>query len=794
MQGVFFILCFCFFMVGSYAQQTLRGKVVDATSGEPLAFANIVFNNNSALSVSCDINGAYSYSSNQEITSLRCSFIGYQTKTLTFKEAPKSPLSISLTTDSQNLKEVTVYPGENPAWRIMKKVIENKDLNNPEKLPSFSYQCYNKLIADLKLNSKDPKDSIGFKEFMAGKHLFIMENITRRKFISPDLSDEEVLATQVSGFKNPMFASVATEMQPFSFYQDDIKLLNVHYLNPISLGSLKKYKFKIEDSYIKEKDTVFIISYEPQKNKNFDGLKGVLYVNSNKYAVQNVIASPYHRGKINLKIQQQYQWVNGTHWFPEQLNYVLQFDEYPSKKASFIFEGKSYITQVNINPELHRKEFALEAVHLAADAGQKDPTFWNQNRKDLLNAQEIKTYHFMDSLGQKYKLDRVIKIAEKLAYNRVDLGYVDLDLAQTIQYNQFEKTRLGLGFVTNDKISSNFSLGAFAGYGTADYQWKYGYEANYILSKKHALSIGISHQNNLTEIGKTDLSFYDKNLLKWRTFMSSWFDNVHQNSLVTRYRISRYLTGESSLNRTEVKPVYPTTEILSFSRYCNTDFRTYLRFAYREKITQVFNRNVSSGTTYPILTFFTSKGFKNLFDGYLNYIKLQLAIEQNFYTTNFGTTSYRFESGYINQKVLLSLQFTGEGSYDAEIPYVTKNTFQTMKPYEFSSDRYAHLFLKHDFGTLLLKTKYVQPGLSIYNHLGWGQSISQQNTTGSMFKSQKNVFAEAGLGLDNLIKINVANIGYLGIGTAVFYRYGYYAHPNSNDNLAYKITFQFTTQ
>ncbi|MBS7787849.1 carboxypeptidase-like regulatory domain-containing protein [Flavobacterium sp. CYK-55] len=794
MQKKFLILCFCFFFIGLYAQQTLRGKVVDAASGEPLSFANIIFNNNSALSVSSDINGTFSYYSAQEITSLRCSFIGYQTKIVPFTVAPNSIMTIALTPDSQNLNEVTVYPGENPAWRIMKKVIENKDINNPEKSGSFTYQCYNKLVADLKLNSKDQKDSIGLKQFMRGKHLFIMENVTRRKFIAPDLSDEEVLATKVSGFKNPMFASVATEMQPFSFYQDNIKLIDIHYLNPISSGSLKKYKFKIEDSFLKEKDTVFIISFEPKKNKNFDGLKGLLYINSNKYAVQNVIASPYQRGKINLKIQQQYQLIGGTYWFPEQLNYVLQLDEYPSKKAGFVFEGKSYLNQVQINPKLTRKEFALEAVHLAADAGQKDTSFWDENRKEKLNNQEIKTYRFMDSIGQKHQFDRYLRIAEKAANNRVDLGYVDLDLSQTFHYNEFEKLRLGTGFYTNEKISSKFSLGAFAGYGTGDSEWKYGYEANYFISKKHELCIGISHQNNLFEIGGTDLSLYDKNILKWRRFISSWFDNVHQNSIVARYRISRYLTGETSLNRTSIKPVYPIDFVSNLSRYHNTDLRIFLRFAYKEKITQVFNRNISSGTTYPILYFFGSKGIKNWFNSDLNYLKLQMAVEQSFYTTNFGTTSYRFESGYINQTVPLGLQFTGEGSYDSDIPYVTKNTFQTMKPYEFSSDRYAHLFLKHHFGTLLFKTKYVQPGLSIYNHLGWGQLLNQQNTANLWFKDQKNVFLEAGLGLDNLIKVNVSNIGYLGIGTAVFYRYGYYAHPEANDNLAYKITFQFSTQ
>lgn len=72
-----------------------------------------------------------------------------------------------------------------------------------------------------------------------------MESVSELKFIAPDISEETVIASRVSGFKNPNFASLATDLQPFSFYKDNIKLFDIQYLNPISKGSLKKYSFRI---------------------------------------------------------------------------------------------------------------------------------------------------------------------------------------------------------------------------------------------------------------------------------------------------------------------------------------------------------------------------------------------------------------------------------------------------------------------------------------------------------------------------------------------------------------------
>ena len=204
-----------------------------------------------------------------------------------------------------------ILAGENPANRIIRKVIENKAINNPEKISSFQYLSYNKVVYDMMSTNETDTDSFTIKlnQFLQGGHMLIMESVTERKFIQPDLDNETILGTKVSGFKSPSFAPLATDIQPFSFYKEIITIFDVNYLNPISNGSLKKYNFRLEDTLYQQRDTVFILSFKPKKDKNFEGLTGLLYVNTHKYAIQNVIAEPFEKGTVDIKIQQKYQLI-----------------------------------------------------------------------------------------------------------------------------------------------------------------------------------------------------------------------------------------------------------------------------------------------------------------------------------------------------------------------------------------------------------------------------------------------------------------------------------------------------
>lgn len=138
--------------------------------------------------------------------------------------------------------------------------------------------------------------------------------------------------------------------------------------------------------------------------------------------------------------------------------------------------------------------------------------------------------------------------------------------------------------------------------------------------------------------------------------------------------------------------------------------------------------------------------------------------------------------------------FTGDGSlYNKSfLSFFAPNTFQTMQPYEFISDSYMNLFLSHDFSSLLFKTKRIQPEIVWQNNIGWG-NLSNFNKKGlELYKTKDKVFVETGLKINNFLKLKTYNLGYIGIGAGVFYRYGAYSNANNSDNIVSKITLNYT--
>jgi len=285
-------------------------------TNEKLPFTNIIIFNTNRGYIS-DMKGDFQIETIEDSLTLIFSYVGYIKKTVTLKANYNniiilSPVQIELT-------EIKIYPTENPAHRIIKKAIENRNINNPEKRKSFTCTIYNKTFFTIDTSSLNIKDNTtadtalnNIRNFINNNHLFISESIIERSFMAPDKRNDKIIASKVAGLKNPLFSIFINQLQPFTFYDEIITIADKKYINPVSKGSIFKYNFLIEDTLFYDNDTVFIISFRPYENKNFDALQGLLYINSNTYAIQNVIARPFliQKGDMNIKIQQQYKYVD----------------------------------------------------------------------------------------------------------------------------------------------------------------------------------------------------------------------------------------------------------------------------------------------------------------------------------------------------------------------------------------------------------------------------------------------------------------------------------------------------
>jgi hypothetical protein len=787
------------------SDQLLTGTVRDARTREPLAFVSIQINNGPG-GTTTDIDGRFTVRSSVPVERLKFTYLGYEPHTAQGPFSPSEPLAISLKEAVTTLTEVEIRKGQNPAHRIIKAVVANRDRNNPEKIRSFRYRSYNKLVltgTPDKVNMSDtlrtgPMSSADSareesRRLLAKQHLFLVETVTERIFRQPDQSQETVLASRASGFKNPKFTLLATDFQPFSFYEDYVTLLSVTYLNPISPGSTRKYDFTLESTNASDpQDTVFIVSYRPFPGKNFEGLQGQLHIHSQGWAIENVIAGPVEETRKGTRVQQQYQRI-GRQWFPAQLNTDISFPGVQMPGASLVGMSRSYITAVELEPPLRGRDFGALTVQISPDANGQTESFLKEYRTDTLNARDRETYRVVDSLGNALKFDKWLGAMEAILSGRVPLGLIDVDLNRLLRVNRYEALRLGFGAHTSERVSRFVSLGAYAGYGFKDKGWKYGSDLSFLFHRSSGLKLTFSYFEDVLESGGRQLPFQNRPLLtgNLRPLLIRNMDKVtHQGANLT-FRTLRYLSVDLGM-RTQLKrstngyKFQPGIDATATSRYRFTESVIGLRYAYREKLAQAGSGTMSLGTDYPVFWLQFTQGFQGLLEGEFDYRKWEAKAEQDFRLRGLGRTKLSLLGGLVEGSVPYANLFNGHGSFDRKYRVYAAEGFETMGLTEFLTDRYGAVFLSHDFERLLYQHEHFKPRLVLLTNIAWGDLRHPGQHRNISFRTLEKGYYESGLLVNDII---TQQFSTMGIG--VFYRYGPYRNPEPIDNVMLKLSTGF---
>jgi len=644
------------------------------------------------------------------------------------------------------------------------------------------------------LDSADRK----VRAFLGKQDLFMMETITERKFKSPGLNQENVLATRMSGFKNPAIAFMVSQMQSTSFYSETINIAGKKYVNPISPGSTRKYFFLIEDTtYTPQKDTVFIISFRPKRNTNFDGMKGFLSINTDGWAIQNVKAQPANdTSGVIIKIAQAYEKVQG-HWFPVQLHtdiialnaaFMIGGNNY-----HLIGNGRSYIRDIHLHPDLKKRDFGYSEVEIEPDATKKRGEFWKEYRVDSLTAREKETYHVIDSIGKAANFDKMANTFQTLFTGKIPVKFIDLDIGKFAHYNSFEGIYLGAGISTNDLLSKKIKIGGFWGYGFGDKTSKYGFDVDLLVHKQSQSRIRLDAYYNAIASG--DVTFFDDKNNFWRP------------DFFYRYFVSRmnYTYGAELNYSFKLRPLRDFTwnagisvqEKYAFGNYYFapggdtmnrqttfnfTDFRLGFRFAFRERTIETTKGQFSFGTKYPVIYLNYTRGVSGLFGSNYDYDRIDLKVEDKIFLKYLGEFRFRLMGGYIFGEVPISNTFNGKGTYSLATLYAPYS-FGTMRPNEFYSDRYVALFLSHNFGKLLFDFKKWHPELMLVTNIAFGDMSHPKDHLNIDYKTLEKGYYESGLIIRKIVDFQIYDLG-----VGVLYRYGPYGFDHVADNFAYKLT------
>lgn len=800
-----FLLCFLL-CCSVMAQVRINGKVLDARTGEALAFVTISYKDSISIAQT-DIDGKFSLSIRPG-KRLCFSYVGYQLYCAEIQNA--GSMQVKMQAKETTLKEVVVVAGENPADRLMRKVIRNKNLNNPEKLTSFRYTSYNKFIFTFKKDTGKSeylplikeKDSLKVDSIRKARermlkrtdslaqkqHIFIAESVTEREFLYPELNKEVIKASRISGLKNPNFSLLASQFQSFSCYNTYLKVLDKEYLSPLSDGAVDQYFFSIEDTTYLNGDTIFVLSFKPRKNKNFDGLKGLLYINSDKYALQNVQVEPAEKTAFSIRVQQLYSRAAGGYWFPVQLNTDLVMIGVSVNGRGLLGIGRTYLDSIQIGVPIKKRDFDHIALAYDDKAIKNADALLLKYRKDTLDSKEKRTYEMIDSVGKAENLDRKIAAYEALTTGFLRFGYVQLDLSKLMNANRYERYRLGAGLTTSTLFSSRFVLGGYFAYGTGDQGWKYGASGQWKINRDYQANIGYSIQNDVVE--SAGVSFYQDKLItedRYRNLLVIAMDRVMRQEAYFTFR-SGYLQPRlyGTLQDRRASDLYAVLDGQKALRMATAGIA--LRYAFREQFAQQPGRLISLGTRYPIFLLQAERIMdRGSAFAFQDFLRVDAKVEQSYLLRNIGKLSFSVSGGWIDQNnAPLSLRYAGRGNDYDGISLVGKNNFETMGMNEFIASRYAQAFVHHNFGSLLLKKKNFAPELLLHYGVLYGD---QAGSSFAGLKTAEKGYQEAGITVHNLFKLSANGLFNQGFGLGTFYRLGAYRFNKDLDNLYVKLAY-----
>ena len=166
--------------------QTEKFTVADISTSEPIPFAKVY--PDVGQPVLADIDGQVTFDLSK-VKQVRINATNYHDTAIVLENCDRNFLFI--TTELQEVNEVTVVPGENPAHRIMDLAIANRKKNNPNSNDAYRYDSYSKFIAqvDPEVLNKIPADTkdtslINSRNFINRSHLLMIEsNTTKASFL-----------------------------------------------------------------------------------------------------------------------------------------------------------------------------------------------------------------------------------------------------------------------------------------------------------------------------------------------------------------------------------------------------------------------------------------------------------------------------------------------------------------------------------------------------------------------------------------------------------------------------------
>ena len=310
MRLFFSLLALCAFLAlsaivtrPSSAQHTLAGTVIDAQTGQGLPGASLQIAGTYTGTITSS-SGAFELRSQSLPVTLMVRFIGYETLEKRV-ETNAGPLRIELQPSAITLPEITIT-GEDPAVRIMRRVIEEKQQWRAE-LSSYAVDAYNRFRME---------NDTGI--------VSIWESNTRA-FWDRERGTREISLWQQQTQNMEIDAFMPAALFVVNLYDDDVEVAGHRLMGVTHPDALDHYRFRLESIEEGGMQDVFVISVAPRRD-TFAGFNGIIRVLDDAYALLSVDMRPGESflfpppiQYVEIAYRQQFSSFEGSTWLPVDL-------------------------------------------------------------------------------------------------------------------------------------------------------------------------------------------------------------------------------------------------------------------------------------------------------------------------------------------------------------------------------------------------------------------------------------------------------------------------------------------
>jgi Family of unknown function (DUF5686)/CarboxypepD_reg-like domain len=720
-----------------FAQYVITGRITDAKNGDPLPFATVgLKGKNINAGAQTNFEGVYTIKTKFMADSIYVSTVNYKKKIKVLdKNAMTQTIDFQMVAEAKSLDEVVVYSGENPAFKILRKLRENAEKNDRKRLTAFEYDSYSKMELDVdnisdkfkeKKVMKQIQGAIEKFEKIAGEDgkavipTFISETISKFYFReTPSRKKEMILKNNIMGVgvKEGSFISQIVGGNIFAnynFYDNFVPFLGKDIISPVGSNWKGTYSWYISDTTNVDGHICYGMEFDPKNDKDLV-FTGKVFIDTTSYALVQIDATVGKQANINfidkIKISQELERTIEGAWLPVKTRFLIDIAEISKNSAGMLL--KMYISNKNfiINQPKEMSFYDLP-VEVAEDSKEPDPKYWLEARHESLSAQDILATRLIDTIRNVPIVKTYVEIAEIIAsgYKRYNNKFAIGPYLNLFAINTEEGLRTRIGFKTLAGFDKNWILKGWAGFGTKDLVFKYGGEVDYILSRRHWTVAGVKHSYDLERVGLTPELIGDNKIFyaftRWGNYSGAFYRRENEIFLKTEPR--KGISFNVAFTTRNFDPLFdfkfrtnPESGKQSPSQdfYDDSFVTIEARFAKNETFIMDGNERISLGARrVPVFSIAYQRGIKGVMGSNFNYDKFTAKVFQSFRLGSLGRSDYTLQAGYIPTNLPAPLLFPHLGN---QTFFYNRAAFNTMYFFEFVSDKYVSLNYNHNFEGLL---------------------------------------------------------------------------------------------